>query len=257
MHTLDTITDLPTNFGITNSSLKTLRLNNPKNVIFSYLNINSIRNKMGSLREVVMENVDILAITKTKIDESFPTAQFLLVGYHSPYRLDKSPKSGGILVYVKSSIPSRQLNFPNLPYKIQAIPFELNLRKEKWLVISIYRPPLESLSCFLDSLTNMIDFFSSSYDNFIVMGDFNSQPTDSIMKDFMDANGFINLIKSNTCFKGKGSCIDLILTNRKYSFKHSNSVETGISDHHHLIYTMLKTTFSKAEPKLVHYREYK
>ena len=91
MHALDTITDLPTNFGITNSSLKTLRLNNPKNVIFSYLNINSIRNKMGSLREVVMENVDILAIAETKIDESFPTAQFFLVGYHSPYRLDKSP----------------------------------------------------------------------------------------------------------------------------------------------------------------------
>ena len=89
------------------------------------------------------------------------------------------------------------------------------------------------------------------------MGDFNSQPTDSIMKDFMDANGVINLIKSNTCFKGKGSCIDLILTNRKYSFKHSNSVETGISDHHHLIYTMLKTTFPKPDPKLVQYRKYK
>ena len=42
----DAITDFPTNFGITNSSLKTLRLNNPKNVIFSYLNINSIRNKI-------------------------------------------------------------------------------------------------------------------------------------------------------------------------------------------------------------------
>ena len=70
---------------------------------------------MGSLQEVVMENVDILAIAETKIDESFPTAQFLLVGYHSPYRLDKSPKSGAVLVYVKLSIPSRQLNFPNLP----------------------------------------------------------------------------------------------------------------------------------------------
>ena len=179
-------TDLSKNFDITNNSLKILRLNNPKNVIFSYLHINSIRNKMGSLREVVMENVDILAIAKTKIDESFPTAQFLLVGYHSPYRLDKSPKSGGILVYVKSSIPSRQLNFPNLPYKIQAIPFELNLRKEKWLVISIYRPPLESLSCFLDYLTNMIDFFSSSDDNFIAIDDFNGQPTDSIMKDLWE-----------------------------------------------------------------------
>ena len=127
MHTLDTVTDLPTNFAITNSSLKTLRLNNPKNLIFSCLNIHSTRNKMGSLREVVIENVAILAIAETEIDESFPTAQFLLVGYHSPYRLDKSPKSGGIPVYVKSSIPSRQLNFPDLPYKIQAIPFELNL----------------------------------------------------------------------------------------------------------------------------------
>ena len=92
---------------------------------------------MGSLREVVMENVDILAIAETKIDESFPTAHFLLVGYHSPYLLDKSPKSGGILVYVKSSIPSRQSNFPNLPYKIEAIPFELNLRKEKWSYIYV------------------------------------------------------------------------------------------------------------------------
>ena len=131
MHTPDAVTNLSNNFDITNNSLKTLRLNNPKNLIFSYLNINLIGNKMGSLREVVMENVDILAIAETKIDESFPTAQFLLLGYHSPYRLDKSSKTGGILVYVKASIPSRQLNFPNLPFKIQAISFQLNLRKKK------------------------------------------------------------------------------------------------------------------------------
>ena len=80
MHTLDAITDLSNNLDITNNSLKTLRWNNPEIVIFSYLNINSIRNKIGSSREVVMENVDILAIAETKIDESFPTAQFLLVG---------------------------------------------------------------------------------------------------------------------------------------------------------------------------------
>ena len=83
MLTLNTNTDLSNNFDITNNSLKALRLTNPKNVLFSYLKINSITNKMGSLREVVTENVDILAITETKIDESFPTAQVLLVGYQS------------------------------------------------------------------------------------------------------------------------------------------------------------------------------
>ena len=84
---------------------------------------------MDSLREVVMENVDILAIGEDKIDESFPTAQFLLLGYHSTYQLDKSPKSDRTLVYVKSSIPSRKLNFSYLLFNIQAIPFQLNLRK--------------------------------------------------------------------------------------------------------------------------------
>ena len=89
------------------------------------------------------------------------------------------------------------------------------------------------------------------------MGDFNSQPTDNILKDLMEANGFTNLTKSNTCFKWEGSCIDQILANRKYSFKHSKSVETGISDHYHLSYTIPKITFPKAKPKLVHYRKYK
>ena len=63
--------------------------------------------------------------------------------------------------------------------------------------------------------------------------------------------------KKNTCFKGEGSFTDLILTDRKYSFKNSTSFETGLSDHHHLIYSMLKTAFHKEEPKTLIYRDYK
>ena len=61
----------------------------------------------------------------------------------------------------------------------------------------------------------------------------------------------------NTCFKGKGTCIDLILTNRKYSFKNTNTFEVGLSDYRHMIYTMLKSTFEKAEPIKLTYRDYK
>ena len=57
---------------------------------------------------------------ETKIDASFPSAQFVLEGYHSPYRLDISSRSGGILVYVKSSIPSRRLSCENLCDSLQA-----------------------------------------------------------------------------------------------------------------------------------------
>ena len=89
------------------------------------------------------------------------------------------------------------------------------------------------------------------------MGDFNLEPSDTTLKHFLDSNGLYNLIKGHTCFKGKGSLIDLILTNRKFSFKNTQSFETGLSDHHHMVYTMLKTTFQKSELKQLIYRDFK
>ena len=71
------------------------------------------------------------------------------------------------------------------------------------------------------------------------------------MMTFLNEHDLINLIKNNTCFKGEGSFIDLGLTNQKYSFKKSTSFETSLSDHHHLIYSMLKTRFHKEEPKML------
>ena len=201
--------------------------------------------------------MDVISIAETKIDASFPSAQFVFEGYHSPYRLDVSNRSGGILVYVKSSIPSRRLSCENLCDSIQAVHFEINLRKEKWLVISIYRPPSHNSEYFLNNLTKMIDLSADTYDNYLIMGDFSMKPSDPSLKAFLHSNNLYNLIKSNTCFKGKGSCIDLFLTNIKYSFKCSDSYETGISDHRHMIYTMLKSCFNNTEPKLLNFRDFK
>ena len=65
-------------------------------------------------------------------------------------------------------------------------------------------------------------------------------------------------MKENTCWKSKtGSCIDLILSNKKFSLKHTGTVETGLSDHHLLIYSMLKTNYTKLPPRRYTYRNYK
>ena len=118
-----------------------LKSNNPSNLNFAYLNINSVRNKFENFKEIIDGNVDIFTIAETKLDRSFPTSQFELEGYYSPFRLDITKHSGELLVYIKSSIPSRQLSYGSIRNSIQAISFEINLRQEKWLVISIYRRP--------------------------------------------------------------------------------------------------------------------
>ena len=85
------------------------------------------------------------------------------------------------------------------------------------------------------------------------------KPNSAILISF--SLNLFNIIKSNTCFKGHGICIDLILSNSKYCFKYcfkySSAFETGLSDYHELIYPILKTTFKKEEPKLFKYRDYK
>ena len=68
---------------------------------------------------------------------------------------------------------------------------------------------------------------------------------------------FVKPDKGPTCFKSvNGSTIDLFLTTNKYLFKKKSSFETGISDDHHLIATVLKTTYERLPPKLLTYRSY-
>ena len=117
----------------------------------------------------------------------------------------------------------------------------------------IYRPPFQNKQYFLDKLSEIIDHYSSIYDNYIILGDFNMEPSDSVLNSFMQSHNLFNLIKSNTCFKVRGSCIVLILTNRKFCFKSSSAFETGLSDHHHLIYSLLKTNFKKEDSKRIIY----
>ena len=76
------------------------------------------------------------------------------------------------------------------------------------------------------------------------------------MKKFMDLHNLTNFIKTTTCFKGAGSCIDLLLINQKYSFKNTeDAFETNLSHHHLLVYSMLKTSFKKNDPKRLFYRD--
>ena len=166
--------------------LKSLRIHNHSNITFSYLNINSIRKKFDDLKVIVYENVDILCIAETKIDESFPTAQFLWSGYHKPYRLDISDKQGGLLIYIKAHLPSRLLSNHISPKDIQALPFELNLRKEKWMFVCIYRPPKQDSQYFLENLSLIIDHYSSIYDNLIILGDFNMESKNPKLASFMN-----------------------------------------------------------------------
>ena len=76
----------------------------------AHLNINFLRNKFDALVEQVSGNVDVLVLSETKIDKSFPEHQFKIPGFCTPFRLDRDRFDGGILVYVQENIPAKLLS---------------------------------------------------------------------------------------------------------------------------------------------------
>ena len=77
------------------------------------------------------DSLDIIGIAESKLDNSFPTSQFLIQGYNSPYRLDISENNGGLLVYVKRGIISKRLSIHKQPFDMQAIIIELQFHNQK------------------------------------------------------------------------------------------------------------------------------
>ena len=74
----------------------------------------------------------------------------------------------------------------------------------------------------------------------------------------LSQQGFRNIIKNKTCFKSmEGSYIDLILTSRPNLHQHTQVFESGVSDFHLNIYTMLKSLYTNLEPEVLRKQQYK
>ena len=90
-------------------ALKDIRISNLNKLIFGHLNINSLRNKFDLFSEQVKGSIDILMVSETKLDDSFPEAQFLIEAFHSPFRFDRNINGGGVMLYVLEDIPTSYL----------------------------------------------------------------------------------------------------------------------------------------------------
>ena len=89
--------------------------NNLNKLVSIHLNISPIRNKFELFPEQVRGNVDVLMVSETEIDDSFPIWNFLIHRFSPQYRLDRDSKVGGIMSYKREDIPSNLLETDKEP----------------------------------------------------------------------------------------------------------------------------------------------
>ena len=74
-------------------------------------------------------NLDVLFVSETKINDSFPIGNFLIGGFSTLYRLDRNSNGGGLMLFVRGDIPSNLVEAETKP--TEGFYMELNLRNDK------------------------------------------------------------------------------------------------------------------------------
>ena len=101
-----------------------------------------------------------------------------------------------------------------------------------------------------------LDYYSSKYENFIVLSDFTGEMSNPHMSEFCALYNFTNLIKEPTCYKNvdKPTPIDHILTNHARCLQHSGIYETVLYGFHRMTFTVLRMFYAKQKPRIIQYR---
>ena len=137
---------------------------------------------------------------------------------------------------------------------IEILPLELRLLNSKWLKLGTYKPPSQNEPTYVSEIQKLLTYYRSSYDNVLLLGDYNMSCSNKNMMDLYNIFELNYLIKDPKCFKSSNpSCIDNFYTNKNTLFFNSSTLETGISDNHGLICSMLRSTFCKVPSKFIYY----
>ena len=184
-------------------------------------------------------------ISETNTDESFSLGQFKVNGFNAPFRLNGNSDGGGVMLFLREDMLSKLIASETPP--VEELYVEVKLRKQKWFISYSYNPNKSMICQHKETLAKNMDLYSSTYENFIFLGDFNVDMEHSALKDFCNLYFLTSLFNRPTCWKNpsKPTCIDLILTNCPKFFQNTNVIDTGLSEFLKIVVTVMKTSFRK------------
>ena len=245
-----------------NEDLSKFSKTNVKNMIFSHLNVNSMSCKFMEIHELLVKGYsDILFLSETKLDMSFPDAQFHIDKFLI-HRIDRNVHGGGLVCYIKETIPHKNRTDIAINQNgIESLVIQVKIHHKNMFFLHIYKPPNVNVIHLNNALETMLNNCFSESDSIFVVGDLNVnfKLNPNQLSNICDSYDLKQIIKGPTCFKNvdNPTLLDVILTNAPRSVKQSINISLGISDFHNYISASTKIACPSDEPKTVHYRTFK
>ena len=234
------------------------------NFLIAHLNINSYQNKFEEMREIIQKlRIQVMFIGETKIDSSYPDAQFTIPGYQL-YRSDRKKGGGGLLAYASSNVICIRLKVPASYITVESLVLDVELKGRRVIVAGLYRPPKSLVNTYQfqleEEINHFCDWASLQGHAFVLLGDLNldrlrpDKPEGKLLIDIEETHGLECMITEPTRIQTRAgrttkTLIDVILTNEAQLFVQSGIYEPGLSDHP-LVYVLMQDKQLKSSPEL-------
>ena len=212
--------------------------------------------------------LDVLVISETKLDDTIPDNLLSIHGYHEPIRRDRNRNRGGVMCYIASHLPYKQIKANQSEYFEHIWVDVITNDNRKYCINALYRPPNESAAdheLFLDVAGDILDKIDDypAYTH-VLTGDLNfgnsycktpylpPKPLDSEACDLFAAHGLSQLIDIPTRYALNSiSLIDLIFVSRPDDVV-SHGTIAGPADHE-AVFVSFSTISARPKPKTVNY----
>ena len=98
--------------------------------------------------------------------------------FSEPYRFDRNEHGGGVMVYIRDTIPSKILEKHSYPNDIECLFRKLNFRKCKLLLCGTYHLPSQNDEYYFNYHRKPLD------EKVLLVGDFNTEITEHYTESF-------------------------------------------------------------------------
>jgi len=237
------------------------------NLKFGHSNENSISGfKFFDVKNMLTNNLlDILVLSETKIDDSYPDSQFYVKGFKL-YRQDRTNFGGFLIIYARSDLLTKRVNNAKTT-GLESITIEVRTKRNsrRFILAGLYRPLRITKEIWTSELERLIESISRLSDDYTLLGDLNCNILEpdkepklgrrsSNLCDVYNLKCLIN--KPTRITPSSETLIDVVLTSNKNKFLRAGAFNPDISDHH-LVYAITRASCPKLVPKTTIRRNFK
>lgn len=203
------------------------------------LNARSIKGKLTELQALSFD-YDLICITETHLDPSFPNSLIFDSTDKVIYRVDRNLNGGGVLIALNAEIEHSPIDI-DTEGEIVCVEVNDSRRKYSCLVVCVYRPPSNNT---VDPIYNCLNYLKSKYPSHktLLVGDFNLPniswnsditPSDHLSRKFLNLLDEFHLTqKVDQPTHIRGNILDLVCTDIPVEPQNLQIIKPGLSDHY-------------------------